>query len=154
MYCSIGFTPNTKAESAKVNDNFQELSDAILPTPLATVVGTLVTGTSVTPILPITANLTIIKVYLIVKTAPTGAALIVDVNKNGTSIWNVTPANRVQIAAGATTGNQTSFDTSQLSDGDYLTFDIDFVDPAFAPGPGTPEVVASAERNVCNYSGD
>lgn len=97
------------------------------PTFLFTVTGTLSTGVSVTPILPANRTLTIVKAFAIVKTGPTGADLILDINKNGTSIWNSTPANRVKITAGNTSGNQTSFDTTSLADEDSLTLDVDQV---------------------------
>ncbi len=67
----------------------------------------------------------ITKVIATVNTAPTGADLIVDVNINGTSIWNTTQANRVTITDGNTTGNQTSFDTTSISENDVITMDID-----------------------------
>jgi hypothetical protein len=60
-------------------------------------------------------------------TAPTGQALICDVNKNGTTIFT-TQANRPQIAAGANasatvaTPDVTSFDAL-----DYFTVDVDQV---------------------------
>lgn len=90
-----------------------------------TVTGALVTGTSLAPLLIATQTLTITKVYVNVKTAPTDADLIIDINKNGTSIWNSTQANRATISDGATSGTQTSFDTTSLSEGDILTLDID-----------------------------
>lgn len=75
---------------------------------------------------------TIIEVLAHVETAPLVQAIIIDVNKNGISIWNLTPGNRVQIAAGATVGNQTLFDTNALAKDDELTIDSDQV------GVGTP----------------
>jgi hypothetical protein len=68
---------------------------------------------------------TIVRADASVKTAPTGQAAIFDINLNGTSIWDSTPANRIQIAASATTGTQTSFDTTTISDGDVITIDTD-----------------------------
>lgn len=70
---------------------------------------------------------TISNVFLMVETAPTGASLIVDVNKNGTSIFATTPANRPTIAASGTSGTSGTPDTTSVADGDYLTFDIDQV---------------------------
>jgi len=96
------------------------------------VVGTLTTGTSVTPAMVCIAAQTITKVYASVKTAPTSASILIDINVNGTSIWNTTQANRLTITAGATYGTQTSFDTTTLAEGDILTFDIDQV------GSGNP----------------
>lgn len=64
------------------------------------------------------------KVQLQTSSAPTGAAVIVDVNKNGSTIFS-TQANRPQIAASATQGNTTTFNTTTVTTGDYLTVDID-----------------------------
>ena len=69
---------------------------------------------------------TITEVQASVKTAPTGASIICDINKNGSTIWS-TQANRVAIAAGASTGIQTTFDDASLVVGDYLTIDLDQV---------------------------
>jgi hypothetical protein len=66
-----------------------------------------------------------------VKTAPTGANIICDINKNGASIWT-TQANRVTIAAGAASGTQTTFDITTISDGDVLTMDVDQVGATIA----------------------
>lgn len=87
----------------------------------------LTTGTTKTNTLVVPRTSTIKKVYARANVGPTGAAAIFDINKNGTSIWNSTQANRIQIAASATTGTQTSFDTSSLAEGDELTIDCDQV---------------------------
>ena len=98
-----------------------------------TIKGTLTTGTSLAPLLVAMASQTISKCYLNVKTAPTGADLIIDIDKsddNGatwTSIWNTTQANRATISASALAGTQTSFDTTSLSEGDLLRVNIDQV---------------------------
>lgn len=99
----------------------QQSKDYVFP-----LTGSLVTGTSLTPILIATRALTIVKAYANVKTAPTDAAIIVDINKNGTTIWS-TQANRLQVAAGATSGTETDFDVTTLAEGDILTMDIDQV---------------------------
>lgn len=92
-----------------------------------TVEGDLAVGTGKLRIPNVTGRtLTISKVYLIVATAPTGAAIIVDIHKNGTTIFT-TQANRPQIAASSTTGNTTTINVSSWGDGDYLTMDIDQV---------------------------
>lgn len=60
-----------------------------------------------------------------VGTAPAGASIIVDVNKNGTTIFT-TQANRPTIAAGAnTSGNVTNMNVTTVAAGEYLTIDID-----------------------------
>lgn len=107
-----------------------------------TVTGTLTTGTSVAPALVAMATQTISKVYVNVKTANTGADLIIDVNKNGTSIWATTQANRATITDGSTSGTQTSFDTTSLSEGDILTIDIDQVGSTVAGADLTVTVKA------------
>jgi hypothetical protein len=99
--------------------------------------GNLATGTSVTSLLVAPRALEIVKAYANVKTAPTGAAAIFDINKNGTSIWASTPANRVQIAAAASSGVQTSFDTTDLAEGDLLTLDIDQIGSTVAGADAT-----------------
>lgn len=134
------FTANTKIKSEEVNTNFSDLANVIRPTFVFTVVGSLTTGTSQTPILIAQMNLTIVKAYAAVKTAPVGADLIIDINKNGTSIWNVTPSNRLKITDGNTTGSQTSFDTTSISEGDLLTLDIDQVGSTTAGSDLTVEL--------------
>lgn len=69
---------------------------------------------------------TITGIYLNINTAPTGQALIVDVHKNGTTIFT-TQANRPQIAAGANSGNSTTIDVPTWANGDYITCDVDQV---------------------------
>lgn len=109
---------------------------------------TLATGTDLCNWLQLTAPATIVKAWALAKTAPTGQALIFDIlrsTNNGTSftsIWNATPANRIQIAATANAGTQTSFDTTALSAGDVLRIDIIQV------GSGTPGGVATVELGI------
>lgn len=58
----------------------------------------------------------------VAKTGPTGAALVVDVKRStGSSIF---ATNKVSIAAGSSTGTQTTFSVTELLKGDYLTIDI------------------------------
>lgn len=60
-----------------------------------------------------------------VGTAPTGATLIVDVNKNGTTIFT-TQSRRPAIAiSGNTAINSGAIEVASLAAGDYLTVDID-----------------------------
>lgn len=69
----------------------------------------------------------IVKAFIYAKTAPTGADLIVDINKNGTSIWNSTQANRLKLVATNSSGTATSFDTTTVAEADRITIDIDQV---------------------------
>jgi len=94
-------------------------------TPFFYVDSELGTGTSKSATIRVPFAGVIERVDIYVDTPPTGADLIVDVNKNGTSIWASTQANRVKIAAGDYSGSQTSFDTTAVSVGDIFTIDID-----------------------------
>ncbi|AMV24177.1 hypothetical protein VT84_07255 [Gemmata sp. SH-PL17] len=49
-----------------------------------------------------------------------------DINVNGATIWS-TQANRLKIAAGATSGTQSTFNTTTVAEGDLLTIDVDQV---------------------------
>lgn len=93
----------------------------VTPTFTFTITGSLVTGTSLTPVLIVPKPLTIKKAYAYAKTGPVGAAIIMDILKNNSSIWNATPANRLSIADGQQAGNQTAFDVVTLAEGDILT---------------------------------
>ncbi len=90
------------------------------------------TGNNKTNILYVPKSGTITKVLAYAKTAPTGADAIFDINKNGTSIWNSTQANRIKITAGNNSGSQTSFDTTALAAEDILTVDIDQIGSTIA----------------------
>ena len=72
----------------------------------------------------IESSRTITLVRASVGTAPTGASLIVDVLKNGTSIYNVTPANRPTITAGSFTALGGTPDTTTFVSGDYITVSV------------------------------
>lgn len=70
--------------------------------------------------------LTIHGVWVSADTAPTGADLIVDVNKNGTTIFT-TQANRPRILAGQNDGATAVPDITAVNDGDHLMVVIDAV---------------------------
>jgi hypothetical protein len=106
------------------------------------VVGTLTVGTDKAPTILAPCTLSIVKVKLVVKTAPTGQAIIVDVNKNGTTIFT-TQANRPQIAAGSTTGDSGTPDVTALAEGDKLTVDVDQVGSGTAGADLTVEIVCN-----------
>lgn len=127
------FTPNTKIESSKVNTNFTNVSNHIRPAFIFTLDEVLIVGVGKTPILIVPRSYVIEKVYGVVKTAATGADIIIDLNKNGTSIWASNPDNRLTIPAGSTSViTQTSFDTTAISEGDTLTMDLDQVGSTIA----------------------
>lgn len=62
-----------------------------------------------------------------VAVAPVGAPIIIDVNKNGSTIFT-TQSNRPTIPAGMTSsGKVSSMNVTTVADGEYLTVDIDQV---------------------------
>lgn len=71
-----------------------------------------------------TGTYTISEVRAAIETAPTGASLILDVNKNGTTIYSG-GTGRPTIAASATQGTDGTPSTTTVSGGDYFTVDID-----------------------------
>lgn len=90
------------------------------PTFMFPSIGGVITGSDQFALLPSPFTLEIVKAYAVVKTVPTGADIIVDILKNGISIWASTPANRLTISAGASTGSQSSFDTTTITEEDTL----------------------------------
>lgn len=115
-----------------------ELSEG-RPTYGAGVPGTLATGTSQTTPLIITRTLTIVKVYAYVETQPTGADILIDINKNGSTIWS-TQGNRLKISTGTNLGTQTTFNTTSLVDEDIITIDVDQVGSSTAGADLTVEL--------------
>jgi len=104
--------------------------------------GTL-TVTTGTQRLPIDGAYTITGTRLMVGTAPTGTDLIVDINRNGTSIYT-TQANRPSITAGQNAGGPgTAPDVTALVAGDYLTVDIDQIGSSVAGSDLTVTVIVS-----------
>jgi len=92
--------------------------------PPFTVNGYLSTATNVTPPILVENILTMKSVSVVLKAPASGASLILDVNKNGTSIWT-TQADRVRIAGGGTYASTASLAVTSLVPGDVLTLDID-----------------------------
>jgi hypothetical protein len=101
------------------------------------------TTTTGTQRLPIDGTYTIVGTRLMVGTAPTGSSLIVDVNKNGTTIYT-TQGNRPTIAAASNAGGPgTAPDVTALAAGDYLTVDIDQVGSSVAGSDLTVSVIVT-----------
>lgn len=88
-----------------------------------TVPGTLSVGTGRAKFY-IPGPITIGNIRASVGTAPLGSDLIVDVNKNGTTIFT-TQTSRPKIFAGQTLASTSTPNITQLTTGDYLTVDID-----------------------------
>lgn len=66
----------------------------------------------------------IVSVAAMVNTAPTGSSAIIDVNKNGTTIYG-TQGNRPTIAISANSATVGAHSVTSVTTGDYLTVDID-----------------------------
>lgn len=69
---------------------------------------------------------TISKVRLAIGSAPTGSSVIIDIHKNGVTMFT-TQGNRPTIVASATSGVSITPDITTLAEGDVLTIDIDQV---------------------------
>jgi hypothetical protein len=83
---------------------------------------------------------TIRSVRATVNVAPTGAAVIVDVNLSGVTVFT-TQAGRPTIAAGAkTSGKVTAMNTTTVPDGGYITVDIDQVGSSVAGSDLTVQI--------------
>jgi hypothetical protein len=97
----------------------------------------LTVGNGKGPLRRIAIAMTLVSCYIYVKTAPTGAAILIDIKKsttpNGTftSIFSSVPT----IAIGAYLGSSTSFASPTLAVGDFLRFDITQVGSS-VPGDG------------------
>lgn len=90
--------------------------------------GLLATGAGATRLYNDTgATWTVVSIRASVETAPSGGSVVIDVNKNGTTLFT-TQANRPTIAAsGTTSGKVTTMDVTTVADGDYLTVDVDSI---------------------------
>jgi len=96
-----------------------------------------------TQLLPVDGTYTIIGTRLTAGTAPAGSSIIIDVNKNGTTIYT-TQANRPTVAAGTQTGGPGSApDVTALSAGDYLSVDIDQVGSGTSGSDLTVSIIVS-----------
>ena len=68
---------------------------------------------------------TISSIRASVETAPSGGTVVIDINKNDTTLFS-TQSNRPTIASGnMTSGKVTAIDVTNVADGDYLTVDVD-----------------------------
>jgi len=86
--------------------------------------------------------LTVLNVIISVGTAPTGASLIVDVNKNGTTMFS-TQGNRPTVAISGFTDTSSVPDVTSIAAGDYLTIDIDQIGSTIPGSNLTVQVIVS-----------
>jgi hypothetical protein len=107
------------------------VSDSIVETPTFSYGGTVAVATGKSRFY-VEGGYTLLSVRSAVGTAPTGASLIVDVNKNGTTVFT-TQGNRPTIAiSGFTSGKVTNMDVTTFAAGDYITVDVDQVGSTIA----------------------
>lgn len=108
--------------------------------PTFTKLGNLETGVNITLAILTPCALTINHVRCYAKTAPVGSSIIVDINKNGTTIFT-TQANRPTISDGENKGSSSPTpDVTSLAEGDVITLDIDQVGSSTAGADLTVEV--------------
>lgn len=108
-----------------------------------TISGTVAINQGTLRILNVTGKTVIIrKVVLSVGllTPPTGASLIVDLNKNGSTIFT-DQLNRPLVLSGEVSGQTTIIDSPNWSDGEWLTMDVDQVGSSLAGSDLTVHVV-------------
>ncbi len=103
----------------------------------------LVVNTNVTNKIVLPFDVSFVRVDAIAQTGPVGAALLFDINLNGTTIWS-TQANRITIADGKTTGSGTTFNTTTAVAGDVLSIDVDQIG---STTPGTGVTVTLTTRS-------
>lgn len=97
--------------------------------------GILSVDTNVTLAVPVPCDLAIDHVRAYAKTAPGGDDLILDINKNGITLFT-TQANRPVIPDGSNLGPKSAApDIAELHEGDVLTLDVDQVGSGI-PGEG------------------
>lgn len=131
---AAGIVESKLSFNASSGHNHDGSNSKLIPATIVyTVAGTLTVSTDPSTWIYVNGARTITKAVGVVKTASTGADIIVDIEKstdNGatwTSIWNTTPANRLTISATSKEGSQTSFDTTAVAAGDYLRIATDQV---------------------------
>jgi len=88
--------------------------------------GTISTGTSKGPLRRLDVAVSLMSAYAYLKTAPTGAAILVDILKASSPNGSYTSilSSPISISASAFVGSTTSFAVATLSAGDYLRMDI------------------------------
>jgi len=82
---------------------------------------------------------TITEIAVSVGTAPIGADVIVNIYKNGTTIFD-SPSGRPTISDGSYFDLSSTADTATLNTGDYLTVSIDQVGSSFAGSDLTVQI--------------
>ena len=131
-YVTINAEAGLSAETQHANITGADLHDPkahtheVYRTLVFCIPGDLSTGTNVAPSVLADEALTVDKVYVYVRTAPTGASIIVDVTKNGVTIFT-TQGNRPEIAIDGNTDESGAPDVTSLAKNDRVDVDIDQV---------------------------
>lgn len=116
------------------------LEDGVSTTIVLTSPGTLVASTDVSMMVLAPCALTINNVRCFAKTAPSGGSVLVDINKEGTTVFT-TQANRPAIPGGANKGAASATpDVTALIEGDRVTLDIDTIGTTVAGASLSVEV--------------
>lgn len=127
-FSSIPVLPSTNPSSANEAARKGYVDGKSIKTLVWFISGAAAVGSNVSARLKVDFAGTIVKAKAYSKTAPVGSNLIFDINKNGTSIWASTQANRVKVTAGGNEdSDQTNFDTTTFVAGDNFTIDTDAV---------------------------
>lgn len=130
----------TGALPSAITVNASNFANSTIPSEAVfTFPGTLTTGAKPIRYYCETAR-TIANVVANVSTAPTGASIIFDVNKNGTTIFS-TQANRPTITASNFYDGSSTPNTTSVSAGEYLTIDIDQVGSTIAGANAVVKIV-------------
>ena len=82
------------------------------------------------------------KVAISLNTAPTGATFIVDIHKNGTTLFTVS-GNRPMISAAAFYGETTTINVPTWTAGQYLQVEVDQIGSMVAGSDLTVHILAS-----------
>lgn len=85
--------------------------------------GNLITGIEVGPRIYVPFSAILSKANAYIKTVSSGSDIIIDINKNGNSIFT----EAMTIVEGNNTISKTSFSNSDVNEDDYFTIDIDQV---------------------------
>jgi hypothetical protein len=114
---------------------YKDSSNAIVnfktkSTQVFTILGSLSVGTGVSRFYP-SSTIKITNVRASVNTAPTGASVIIDVLKNGTTIFT-TQANRPAISASTNVSSLAVPNITSLTSSDYLTVNVSQVGSTIA----------------------
>jgi hypothetical protein len=130
-YPTVSGVPSGVSLVTNLNRIRYRLSNAEVKQVVYSFEGTAIVAESPIRIYNFLPGKTITAVYVSVGTAPTGASLIVDIHKNGTTIFT-NQSHRPTITAGNFYGVSSSVDVPSWNTNDYLTAFIDQVGSTIA----------------------